>query len=315
MRTDEHDHEDTEHEHDSSALTVDEREDGGAPRRRADGRLLPGRSLNPGGKVAGVGQITRMLAQYIRDETDECRELADILLRIARGKPGPAGTVPSVIQQRAAAEYLWDRVCGRPMQPVAVDVGASLEAVVDVEAAALAGGLNLDALERVLDLALGGPGAALPMFEASAIERPDPGQSDVRMLDVKAIERPGTGQYVQQPSDVKLSGALYRVRLPVSAQIEGATWDPETGDCVVTFRGKPGEPRARWVYERLTREQIREWEESPSAGGWFGRELRGGSGREGAAGKHLKHPRRRLPDLPPDPTRAPRKVDAGPVVT
>lgn len=288
----------TENEHAPGLLPQDlelpeERAHGAGTRRRANGTLLPGNTANPGGRPANVSALQRMLAQCIRDQTDDGRDLVRILVKIAKGEPSPSGAVPSVIQQRAAAEYLLDRVAGKPLQTIAVDPNAGADAL-DLDRLMASTGLNLERLEVIITAALEGnvpppAGAIIDVPAHATISQP----SEHRTLDVK--------QSGPQPSDVKrleVKASWRRVRLPNSSQIVGAEWDPDTHDCVVTFRARPGEPHVRWLYERVSREMIAAWEQAPSAGAWFARELRGGSGNEGKGaptGLHLKHPRRRLP--------------------
>ncbi len=84
----------------------------------------PGQSGNPGGRPKTAG-----LAEYIRDKTRGCEELADIALEIARGTRMQKRTIvnntgefvdtenpPTIREQQAALEYLLNRTEGTPKQ-------------------------------------------------------------------------------------------------------------------------------------------------------------------------------------------------------
>jgi hypothetical protein len=69
-----------------------------------------GPSPNPSGRSKGAGAV----AAYVADQTDDGRELVDMLLRLMR-QPG-VGTQ----QQMAAALALLDRMIGKPVTPSVV---------------------------------------------------------------------------------------------------------------------------------------------------------------------------------------------------
>lgn len=316
-----------DHEGETTGLVPVEEE------RQEDGRVLRGgaalrgKQLRPyakqaaAAKVKSVIALQRRVALAIREETDDLGDLVKIMVKIAKGEPMPGNQVPSVIQQRAAAEYLLDRVIGRPTAPVEIrDDGTKGERVridalpadiLDALESALAGGRGLPSQADA-----SGPRAA--SASAHILER-------ARVIDVPAVgevapeglsfrdghkrtvrhEVPAVASAVDPSALAPDPAALGRgraVRLERSGNIYGAWYDPDARAVTVTFRPPPAThashantPMQRWTYENVDVAQIEAWEDAPSAGAWFARELRGGNGESGAK---ARHPRRRIADAP-----------------
>lgn len=126
-----------------------------APQRAANGRLLPGRSLNPGGRPKGLAAAVR--------GTVDVSEIIEFAYKVLRGQPirvgGAAGydAVPSMNDMKWAAQFLSDRGWGLPQ--VNVQIGEAPDAErFDAQALSRA---ERDDLERLLARAAGEP-AALP---------------------------------------------------------------------------------------------------------------------------------------------------------
>ena len=86
-------------------------------------QFQPGKSGNPGGRT----KAHRELARYIRDKTQDGKELADICLAIARD-PDAERRVRLI-----AIEWLGDRGIGKPVQAVdlRVEEGQPVEQSID----------------------------------------------------------------------------------------------------------------------------------------------------------------------------------------
>ncbi len=256
--------------------------------RSADGRILPGARLNPEGKYGGgVGALTRRIAQSVREQTDDLEDLVAIMVSIAKGQPQASGMVPSVIQQRAACEYLFDRVLGRAVQPI------DARPVDDITRAPLnvSDPVQLEQLERLLDQVLGTGGGTSQPFGHGVVDVPavvvDPATPPLANFVSRGQTTTDGETYLPTPRRLPR-----QVRLAESSTITRATWDPETRQCVVTFKPGKGETTgSAWQYDNVTEAQVRAWESAPSVGAWFARELRGGAD----GGMHFAHPRRKLP--------------------
>ena len=77
-----------------------------APRRVVGKPWPKGVSGNPGGRPKGV-------AAYIREQTKDCQELVDRLIKVARGETGA-----SQRDQNEAMKILLERGLGRPTETV-----------------------------------------------------------------------------------------------------------------------------------------------------------------------------------------------------
>ncbi len=68
---------------------------------------MPGQSGNPGGRPRG-------LAALVREQTNDGKELVDLMLSILRGELVIDGNEPTHRERMAAAEWLADRGFGKP---------------------------------------------------------------------------------------------------------------------------------------------------------------------------------------------------------
>ncbi len=89
--------------------------------RTALGRFVPGKSGHPGG--AGPGRPPG-LASHIKEKTNDCREIADFMLLVMKGKAivddetGEA-MAPQLRDRMEAAKWLTDRALGKALELVA----------------------------------------------------------------------------------------------------------------------------------------------------------------------------------------------------
>lgn len=131
-------------------------------RRAPDGRLLPGQSLNPGGRPKG-------LASRVRQLTD-LDDIVTRMVQIARGEAIKVGgelghvEVPSLRDMMQAATWLADRGWGLPHQHVTMEVGQAEESF-DAAALSIA---ERHALEQLLAKAAG----EQPVLDAEVVETP-----------------------------------------------------------------------------------------------------------------------------------------------
>lgn len=101
--------------------------------RDAKGRLLPGQVNNPRGR--GASLFGQKIAQYIRKETDNGRELIKMAIEIAFGRvPGAR-----VSDQVACLQMLLDRGFGKA--PLTIDVNGGKGGMIPIEAAQAALGV------------------------------------------------------------------------------------------------------------------------------------------------------------------------------
>ena len=78
---------------------------GGCTRRG----FLPGQSGNPGGRPRG-------LAALVRAQTNDGKELVNLMLRVLRGTLAVNGKKPSISDRMKAAEWLADRGWGKAVE-------------------------------------------------------------------------------------------------------------------------------------------------------------------------------------------------------
>jgi len=89
--------------------------------RDAKGRLLPGSNNNPSGRPKGF----RGVAEYIREQSNDFRELIDFAFKVFRNDDGLYTTQ----QQIDAKDWLADRGLGRAVQQIELDASMTTQNV------------------------------------------------------------------------------------------------------------------------------------------------------------------------------------------
>lgn len=128
------------------------------PKRDANGRLLPGQgALNPGGRPKGIERRIRELIEGKKEHEDGLtlngwEAIANSMYKIAMGKKvkiqGVVGTGEISIKDRiAAANFLYDRVYGKPTVKVEADTTVHQGNLENIDVDALPKD-ELEALER-----------------------------------------------------------------------------------------------------------------------------------------------------------------------
>ncbi len=126
--------------------------------RRPDGTIMPGRSLNPGGKVKGIERRMRELIDQMYEDWDGKRldgweAMTVMLYQVAMGKAPPGNLEgPITMKDRmAAAQFLFDRVHGKAKIMVESDTTLRAGSVEKLDVDALSAE-ELDALDAHVEI-------------------------------------------------------------------------------------------------------------------------------------------------------------------
>jgi hypothetical protein len=101
------------------------------PHRDKNGRMLPGHPFFPSQTGKKNGR-PRSLKRQVMDELGIARDnLPGIATRMIQRATGELPDTPQAVQQ-AASEYLWDRIYGKPNQPLSNRDGSPITSFVFV---------------------------------------------------------------------------------------------------------------------------------------------------------------------------------------